>query len=407
MFSRLLLAPDAPRVVGIARAARLEPASLGNGIELLEAHDARRRRSRAFARARPAGRSRPCRCTARRRSTSPSAELVGLRQARGWNARPVRSSSSVRHRRLVAQQALRRHHDQRLAERRGASAGAARGSTWPACVRLHDLDVVLGAELQEALEPRQLMLRPLALVAVRQQHHEAAHAQPLALARADELVDDDLRAVGEVAELRLPHHQAVRVGEAVAVLEAEHAVLGQQAVDRPRSCACSGARWFSGMYCSSVVWSMQHRVALAERAAPAVLARQPDRVPSAAASRRPAPRRSPSRCRSPASIALRRCCEHARAACGWTLKPLGHGRRRVRPSSRSISAETAVLAALSSLGAAREARSSAPSSQSALLRLVAARAPRAPPRAARANASSIASASARLSTPSLSTRRSA
>ena len=53
----------------------------------------------------------------------------------------------------------------------------------------------------------------------------------LALARSDELVDDDLGAVREVAELRLPDHQRVRVGERVAVLEAEHAVLGEEAVE--------------------------------------------------------------------------------------------------------------------------------------------------------------------------------
>ena len=75
------------------------------------------------------------------------------------------------------------------------------------------------------------MLRPLALVAVRQHAHEPGHAQPLALARRDELVDDHLGAVGEVAELRLPQGQRVRLGERVAVLEAEHGLLRQHRVD--------------------------------------------------------------------------------------------------------------------------------------------------------------------------------
>src|SRR5262249_21282135 len=43
--------------------------------------------------------------------------------------------------------------------------------------------------------------------------------------------DDDLRAVGEVAELRLPEHQRMRIGEAVAVFEAEHRRFGERAVD--------------------------------------------------------------------------------------------------------------------------------------------------------------------------------
>ena len=75
------------------------------------------------------------------------------------------------------------------------------------------------------------MLRPLALIAVRQQEHETRHAQPFALAGGDELVDDDLRAVGEVAELRLPQHERVGLGEAVAIFEAEHGLLGEHGVD--------------------------------------------------------------------------------------------------------------------------------------------------------------------------------
>ena len=51
------------------------------------------------------------------------------------------------------------------------------------------------------------------------------------LARRDELVDDHLRAVGEIAELRLPQRQRVRLGQRVAVLEAEHGLLRQHRVD--------------------------------------------------------------------------------------------------------------------------------------------------------------------------------
>jgi hypothetical protein len=43
-----------------------------------------------------------------------------------------------------------------------------------------------------------------------QQHHQTAHTAPLLLAGADELVDNDLRAVGEVAELRFPDGQGAR-----------------------------------------------------------------------------------------------------------------------------------------------------------------------------------------------------
>ncbi len=46
----------------------------------------------------------------------------------------------------------------------------------------------------------------------------------------DELVDDDLRAVGEIAELRLPEAEHVRVIERVTVIETEHGRFGEQAV---------------------------------------------------------------------------------------------------------------------------------------------------------------------------------
>ena len=48
------------------------------------------------------------------------------------------------------------------------------------------------------------MFRTLAFVAVRQQQHESAQAIPLRFAGTDELIDDDLRAVGEIAELAFP-----------------------------------------------------------------------------------------------------------------------------------------------------------------------------------------------------------
>ena len=136
-----------------------------------------------------------------------------------------------------------RHQDQRLPEvaphlppedvkiigRRGA---------------IGDLEVVLGAELQIALEPRRAMLGPLPFEAVRKQQHEAARAQPLGFAGGDELVDDALRAVGEIAELRFPQHQALRVGERIAIFEAEHAELAQAGCRGPRT--GPGRSWSAG-----------------------------------------------------------------------------------------------------------------------------------------------------------------
>ena len=74
------------------------------------------------------------------------------------------------------------------------------------------------------------MLGALALVAVREQQHEAGRLPPLVLGGDDELVDDDLGPVAEVAELGLPGDEGVLVLDRVAVLEAEGRVLREQGV---------------------------------------------------------------------------------------------------------------------------------------------------------------------------------
>ena len=102
---------------------------------------------------------------------------------------------------------------------------ACRRSRWKYCAAVEGWQIWMlssRGELQVALDARAGVLRPLAFVAVRQQHDDAGEQTPLVLAGGDELVDDDLRAVGEVAELRLPEHQRLGIVAAEAVLEAEH-----------------------------------------------------------------------------------------------------------------------------------------------------------------------------------------
>ena len=126
---------------------------------------------------------------------------------------------------LVPQQALGRHHDQRLAEL-AADLPPQQMEILRRGGRDRDLDVLLGAELEEPLQPRARVFRALSFVAVGQEHHQAAGPSPLRLGRGDELVDDHLGAVGEVAELGFPHDQHVRLVERVAVIEAEHGRFG-------------------------------------------------------------------------------------------------------------------------------------------------------------------------------------
>ena len=146
----------------------------------------------------------------------------------GWNVTSVKSAER-RERLLEAQEALRRHHDERPAR---APRGLAAQQVVELRGRGHvrDAQVVVGGELEEALEPRGGVLRAVALVAVRQEQRQPRGHAPLGAARRDELVDDHLRAVREVAELRLPDHERVAPRHGVAVLEAEAGGLGERRV---------------------------------------------------------------------------------------------------------------------------------------------------------------------------------
>jgi hypothetical protein len=129
----------------------------------------------------------------------------------------------------MAQQALRRHDDERAALPAAAPV-AQQVEVLRGRRAVGDADVVLGGELEEPLEAGAGMLGALSLVAVRQQQHQRGLLLPLGAARGEELVDDDLSAVHEVAELCLPEHERRRRDDAVAVLEADGGELGERAV---------------------------------------------------------------------------------------------------------------------------------------------------------------------------------
>src|SRR6266852_2360065 len=67
--------------------------------------------------------------------------------------------------------------------------------------RLRDLDIVFGGKLEEALDAGAGMFWSLAFVAVREKKNEAGEQVPFSFACGDELVDDSLPNVDEVAEL--------------------------------------------------------------------------------------------------------------------------------------------------------------------------------------------------------------
>src|SRR5437762_2048408 len=84
------------------------------------------------------------------------------------------------------------------------------------------------------------MFRALAFVAVRQEQNNSAGPLPFRFRRDNELIDDDLGAIGEIAKLRFPKAKHVRVIERVTVIEAEHRGFGEQAVVNANACLLLG-----------------------------------------------------------------------------------------------------------------------------------------------------------------------
>ncbi len=226
-----------------------------------------------------------------------------------------------------------------------------------------DLDIILAAHLQITLEPGRGMFRPLPLVAVRQQQHEPRHAQPLRLARGDELVDDDLGAVGEIAELRLPQYQRLRIGERIAVIEAQHRGFRQRTVEDldGRLADLDIVQRDIGLL---GVLVDQHRMAMREGAATDILAGEAHADALAPpACRRRAPRRSPSRKPLPVSN-IAAFSASWRTILRFGLNPSGTV-VSARPTSFNRSIGCAV-SPLRSLSGALWKPAQAPSSQSAL-----------------------------------------
>ena len=130
-----------------------------------------------------------------------------------------------RHGRLLQpEQPFRRHDDERTRGRVERLAPQEVEELTGGCA-VRNADVVLRRELEEALEAGARMLGPVSLVSVREEKREPRSLPPLRAAGYDELVDDDLRSVDEVAELGFPENEGVRSGDRVAVLERERRVF--------------------------------------------------------------------------------------------------------------------------------------------------------------------------------------
>ena len=208
-----------------------------------------------------------------------------------WANDPA-SSSSIGEREAVGpQHRLGRHHDQGALRACSRACERSRWKYWADVEGMATRMLPAGAEREEPLEAGGRVLGPLPLVAVREQHDQPGVLAPLDFGRGQEVVDDDLRPVGEVAELGLPGHQGLGRLDRVAVLEPDGGVLREERVAHGedaraalasgpappcRPGPCPSPRWASGMNSSAVGVVHQHGVALAEGAAAGVLPGQAD-----------------------------------------------------------------------------------------------------------------------------------
>src|SRR5271169_884959 len=142
---------------------------------------------------------------------------------------------------------------------------------------LADVHVAFRSELHKPLDARAGMFRPLAFVTVGEQQDETRGEAPLILTGANELIDDNLRAVDEITELRFPKHKAFRIVSREAVLEAEAARFGERRI-------VNFAEGLDGRkMCQRQIFLLRLRVdqngmPLAERAALGVLSCQANRI---------------------------------------------------------------------------------------------------------------------------------
>src|SRR6185295_19809648 len=107
------------------------------------------------------------------------------------------------------------------------------------------------------------MLRSLPLISVRQQADETRHAQPFALARRDELVEQHLRTVGKITELGFPQCESAWLGGGIAVLETEDGLLGEHRIEYLVAPLWAAEMIKRGVTFFSILIE-QHRVALGE-----------------------------------------------------------------------------------------------------------------------------------------------
>src|SRR5665213_3230505 len=156
-----------------------------------------------------------------------------LRIANHFLERSAGEVFQTRRRFGVAQQSLRSEDDEWLANATAIFAAVHLTPQQMEVLRgrgaVANLNIIFGAKLEKALNACAGVLGALAFKAMRQQQHKPAGLVPFRFGRNDELVNDDLRAVDKIAELRLPYDERQRVGHAIAELKTHHRIFAEQA----------------------------------------------------------------------------------------------------------------------------------------------------------------------------------
>src|SRR6056300_1368095 len=114
-------------------------------------------------------------------------------------------------------------------------------------------------------------------MAVRQQKRKATLTTPLHLARGNELVDNHLCTVGEVAKLSLPDDECVGLCGGIPVLKAKHRLFRKHRVDDNKGRLLGRNILQRNMRAHVVSLTglvLKHSMAVSESATPAVLAAQ-------------------------------------------------------------------------------------------------------------------------------------
>jgi hypothetical protein len=77
------------------------------------------------------------------------------------------------------------------------------------------------------------MFRSLPFITMRQKQGESIQTIPFGFAGSDELINHDLRAIDEIAELRFPDHQLIGRRTGITIFESKHGFFRKQRIDRP------------------------------------------------------------------------------------------------------------------------------------------------------------------------------